>query len=147
MKKIYCLFVIVVFGALLGQTEAVAQSCNTEKYHDECVKDLESQDNFIFIKSFKIDGVGGAKSKIQKSYVFGKGKEYYINVCSGDEGNSDGIVVSLYNGSRKLIGSNYVNGKFYPHIKFPCTATGIYYITYTFEGSKNYCGASVLGFK
>ena len=122
----------------------VNAQCNADSYTEECLSKL--QPGFTFLKSFKVDGQGGAKSKVEYSYVFSKDTQYYINVCAEGEG-TDGIVVTMYDSNRKLVATNYANGKFFPGIVYPCNATGIYYISFTFNGSSNYCGGSVLGFK
>lgn len=141
MKKlIFALGIILVTSTL---NQAVAQ-CNTEKYIEACIPKL--QEGFTFLKSYNIDGEGGAKSKVEYSYVFTKGATYQILICN--EGQStDGIVLTLYDSNRKAVASTKYQGSTLSAIAFPCQVTGIYYITYTFEGSSNYCGGSVLGFK
>jgi hypothetical protein len=106
----------------------------------------ELQDGFIFLKSFKVDGQGGTKSMVEYSYVFSKDTQYYLNICN-DGLETDGIVVTMYDSKRQVVTTNFNEGKFYSGFIYPCNATGIYYITFTFEGSQNYCGGSVLGFK
>ena len=101
---------------------------------------------FTFLKTFKVDGQAGAKSKVEYSYVFSKDTQYFLNVCSEGTG-TDGIVVTMYDSKRQMVSTNFNNGKFYPGLVYPCNATGIYYITFTFQDSQNYCGGSVLGFK
>lgn len=141
MKKlIFALGIILVTSTL---NQAVAQ-CNTEKYIEACIPKL--QEGFTFLKSYNIDGEGGAKNKVEYSYVFTKGATYQILICN--EGQStDGIVLTLYDSNRKAVASTKYQGSTLSAIAFPCQVTGIYYITYTFEGSSNYCGGSVLGFK
>ena len=87
----------------------------------------------------------GNRSTIEYSYVFTKGTQYMINLCSG--GNSDDIVVDLYDSQRNKVASSMVNGKTASAISFPCKATGIYYLSYTFKQSNTYCGGSSLGFR
>lgn len=141
MKKlIFALGIIFVTSTL---NQAVAQ-CNTEKYIEACIPKL--QEGFTFLKSYNIDGEGGAKSKVEYSYVFTKGATYQILICN-DGPSTDGIVLTLYDSNRKAVASTKYQGSTLSAIAFPCQVTGIYYITYTFEGSSNYCGGSVLGFK
>lgn len=118
--------------------------CNADTYATACVPKLT--DGFNFLKSYKIDGQAGQKEKIEYSYLFTKGTQYMINLCA-DGKETDGIVVSLFDGTRNKIASNFINGQFLNQLTMQCNATGIYYIQYTFNGSKNYCGGSVLGFK
>lgn len=136
-----------IFGALLLTvilSSGAQAQCDGEALAQACVPKL--QDGFTFLKTFKIDGVGGAKNKVEYSYVFSKDTQYFLNICTNGS-DTDGIVVTMYDSKRQVVSTNYNNGKFYPGIVYPCNATGIYYITFTFQGSANYCGGSVLGFK
>lgn len=130
--------------ALVFSTSFANAQCSAEAHVNACISKL--QDGFTFLKTFKVDGQGGAKSKVEYSYVFSKDTQYFLNICSEGTG-SDGIVVTLYDSRRQMIWTNFNNGKFYTGMVFPCNATGIYYITFTFQGSQNHCGGSVLGFK
>ncbi len=141
MKAITTL--ISVVSLVLFMTQAKAQ-CDPVAYTDACVPQLA--DGFNFVKSYEIDGAGGSKDKIEYSYVFAKGTQYFMNICAEGE-STDGIVLSLYDSNRKKVGTSYANGNFNRGIIYPCNATGIYYITFTFETSKNHCGGAVLGFK
>lgn len=134
--SITILFVLFFSGAYA--------QCNSDSYVSACVPKLT--DGFNFLKSYKIDGLGGQKDKIEYSYLFTKGTQYMINLCA-DGADTDGIVVTLFDGARNKIASNLINGKFLRQLTMQCNATGIYYIQYTFSGSKNFCGGSALGFK
>lgn len=142
MKNLMKIFGVIILSLMLHKG-AEAQ-CNAEALAQACVPKL--QEGFTFLKTFKIDGVGGAKNKVEYSYVFSKDTQYFLNICANG-GVTDGIVVTMYDSKRQVVSTNYANGKFYPGIVYPCNATGIYYITFTFQGSTNYCGGSVLGFK
>lgn len=138
MKRLIITLVISLF-AIASQAQ-----CNPDNFASLCVPKLA--DGFNFLKSYKIDGQGGQKEKIEYSYLFTKGTQYMINLCAeGTE--TDGIVVSLFDAARNKIASNLINGKFVNQLTMICNATGIYYIQYTFNGSKNFCGGSALGFK
>lgn len=139
MKKI--LGVLSLICLLNFQAEA---QCDPAVHADVCIPQLA--DGFNFVKSYEINGEGGTKEKIEYSYVFAKGTQYFMNICTEGE-ETDGIIVNLYDSSRKKVGTSYANGRFNKGIIYPCNATGIYYITFTFEGSENYCGGAVLGFK
>ncbi|MGD1894076.1 MAG: hypothetical protein ACFB15_26210 [Cyclobacteriaceae bacterium] len=133
----------IAFSILLSVEEVKAQ-CDPSVYTEACIPQLA--EGFNFVKSYEINGEGGAKDKIEYSYVFAKGTQYFLNICAeGDQ--TDGIVVSLYDSNRKKVGTSYANGNFNRGIIYPCNATGIYYITFTFEGSQSHCGGAVLGFK
>ena len=140
MKKVV-FFVLSIF--LLSATESIGQ-CNAESLSNQCIPKLAG--GFNFLKSYKVDGVGGAKDKVEYSYVFTKGTQYMINICAPAQ-PTDGIVVSLYDSNRNKVASSKFNGQYLAAIAYPCNATGIYYIQYTFDGSASYCGGSALGFK
>lgn len=138
MNRLLLLIAISFFSSgVFGQ-------CNSDTYASACVPKLA--DGFNFLKSYKIDGQGGQKDKIEYSYLFTKGTQYMVNLCA--EGtDTDGIVVNLFDGARNKIASNLINGTFVNQLTMLCNATGIYYIQYTFNGSKGFCGGSALGFK
>lgn len=142
MKKI--IFAIGFLSLLTFVAPSVLAQCDADEYAEACIPKLK--DGFNFVKSYTIDGEGGSKSKVEYSYVFAKGTQYFINICSG-AAETDGIVVSLYDSTRKLVSTSDANGKLYSAIAYPCNATGIYYIQFTFKGSASHCGGAVLGFK
>jgi len=140
MKK---LTLFVLFILLLSASESISQ-CNSENLSNQCIPKLAS--GFNFLKSYKVDGAGGSKDKVEYSYVFTKGTQYMINICAPAQ-PTDGIIVSLYDSQRNKVASSKINGQFIAAIAYPCNATGIYYIQYTFDGSSTHCGGSALGFK
>ncbi|MDH5365520.1 MAG: hypothetical protein OEW67_00915 [Cyclobacteriaceae bacterium] len=142
MKKLFNLLALGTVLSLIS-IDANAQ-CNADTYTNTCIPKLSS--GFNFLKSYKIDGAGGGKSKVEYSYVFTKGTQYMINICAEGE-TTDGIVVTLYDSKRQKVGTSVYNGQYLTAMAYPCNTTGIYYITYTFENSANYCGGSALGFK
>lgn len=143
MRQAINILGISIIALVLSSSLANGQ-CASEAQVNNCISKL--QDGFKFLKTFKVDGQGGAKAKIEYSYVFSKDTKYFLNIChEGDE--SDGIVVTMYNSQRQMVSTNFYNGKFYPRMVYSCNATGIYYITFTFQGSQNHCGGSALGFK
>lgn len=143
----YMKAIIIVLSLSLSMlfcTVDTNAQCNPTAYTEACIPQLA--DGFNFVKSYEINGEGGAKDKIEYSYVFAKGTQYFLNICA-EGAETDGIIVSLYDSSRKKVGTSFANGNFNRGIIYPCNATGIYYITFTFEGSKSHCGGAVLGFK
>jgi hypothetical protein len=140
MKKLV-FFVLSIF--LLSASEGIGQ-CNSENLSNACIPKLAG--GFNFLKSYKVDGAGGSKPKVEYSYVFTKGTQYMINICAPAQ-PTDGIIVSLYDSQRNKVASSKFNGQYLGAIAYPCNATGIYYIQYTFDGSASYCGGSALGFK
>jgi hypothetical protein len=140
MKKIIVIALFAcVFGA--GPGNLFAQ-CNSESFANACIPKLSG--GFNFLKSYKVDGV--SKDKVEFSYVFTKGTQYMLNVCGGG-GATDGIVVSIWDKDRNKVATSKINGQVVSAIAFPCNATGIYYIQYTFETPSAHCGGSALGFK
>lgn len=140
MKK-FIFFIALIF--LLNSSDITAQ-CNSENLSSECIPKLAA--GFNFLKSYKIDGDNGTKDKVEYSYVFLKGTQYMINICAPTQ-PTDGIVVSLYDQNRNKVASSKFNNQLISAIAFPCNATGVYYIQYTFEKPSSYCGGSALGFK
>jgi hypothetical protein len=137
-------FIGIASVVMMLSSSGVQAQCDADGLANGCIPKL--QEGFTFLKTFKIDGQGGAKSKVEYSYVFSKDTQYFINICAPGE-STDGIVVTMYDSKRQMVSTNFSNGKFYPGIIYPCNATGIYYITFTFQNSQNHCGGSVLGFK
>jgi hypothetical protein len=139
-KAIFIILLLVFFSA--GSTKLAGQ-CNPDNFANACIPKLAS--GFNFLKSYKVDGVGG-KDKVEYSYVFTKGTQYMINLCANGAA-TDGIVVTIFDSGRNKVASSKINGQFISAIAYPCNATGIYYIQYTFDGSAGKCGGSALGFK
>jgi hypothetical protein len=119
MKKL-TFFVLSIF--LLSASEAIGQ-CNAENLSNQCIPKLAT--GFNFLKSYKIDGAGGSKAKVEYSYVFTKGTQYMINICAPSQ-PTDGIIVSLYDSNRNKVASSKINGQYIAAIAYPCNATGIY---------------------
>lgn len=142
MKKI--IYSLVALGILTVFSFNAQAQCNAEEFTSGCIPKLSG--GFNFLKSYKIDGQGGSKTKVEYSYVFTKGTQYMINVCATGE-STDGIVVSLFDSSRNKVVSSKINGQYISAIAYPCNSTGIYYIQYTFDNSTQFCGGSALGFK
>jgi hypothetical protein len=133
-----------VLGLALAVTGITRAQCDPDQHSNACIPKLST--GFNFLKSYKIDGEGGGKEKVEYSYVFTKGTQYMINLCSGGEA-PDGIVINLFDAQRNKVASSKINGQFITAINYPCNTTGIYYIQYTFDTSTEYCGGSALGFK
>lgn len=142
MKKISAFVILLLFSSFTSY-QLIGQ-CNADNFSNACIPKLG--DGFNFLKSYKIDGEGGAKDKVEYSYVFTKGTQYMINLCANGAA-TDGIVVSLFDSNRNKVASSKINGQFVSAIAYPCNATGIYYIQYTFDGAGGKCGGSALGFK
>ena len=142
MKKII-LSLSFLLSVGIGSSKLIGQ-CNSDNFSNACIPKLAG--GFNFLKSYKIDGEGGSKDKVEYSYVFTKGTQYMINMCANGQA-TDGIVVTLFDSGRNKVASSKINGQFIAAIAYTCNATGIYYIQYTFDGSASHCGGSALGFK
>ncbi|MBS1558606.1 MAG: hypothetical protein JST69_07735 [Bacteroidetes bacterium] len=141
MKKIIS---SVFLLSLIALSTPLASQCNSENFANACIPKLAT--GFNFLKSYKVDGEGGSKEKVEYSYVFTKGTQYMINLCANGAA-TDGIVVTLFDSGRNKVATSKINGQFISAIAYPCNATGIYYIQYTFDGGGGKCGGSALGFK
>lgn len=122
----------------------VHAQCNPDNYAAACLSKLT--DGFKFIKNYKIDGQAGQRAKVEYSYVFTKGTTYRILICTEGSG-PDGIVLNVFDSNRNPIGSSKVGGQILSAIELQAGATGIYYLQYTFEGSKGHCASSTIGFR
>lgn len=140
MKKLV-LYVSIFLTAGVSNTFA---QCSPDNYLNQCIPKME--DGYNFLKAFRLDGKSGATTEFQFSHLFTKGSEYMINLCASGE-ETDGLIVTLYNSRKQQIATSFVDGKYIKSLLFPCKATGIYYINYTYRTSENYCGGSVMGFK
>lgn len=138
-------FLFFILSVVILTTSEASAQCNAENLSDDCIPKLAS--GFNFLKSYKVDGVGGSKDKVEYSYVFTKGTQYMINICTPTQATTDGVIVTLFDSQRNKVASSKVNGQFISAMAFPCNATGIYYIQYTFDESDSYCAGSAMGFK
>lgn len=136
-------YILLVVALVLINEKSRAQCRPTESVK-VCIPKLAG--GFHFLKSYEINGRGGRLDKVEYSYPFAKGTMYMVNLCSSEGGNQ-GLVVTLYDASRKQLATSVVNGQQLQAIVFNCQSTGIYYLTYTFDNSTAYCGGSSLGFK
>jgi hypothetical protein len=138
MKKIQfsLLIAIISFSQAFGQ-------CNTDALCNSCIPKLAQ--GFNFLKTYKINGDKDLV-KVEYSYVFAKGTQYMLTLC--DENTSKNMItITIFDSTRNKVASNKIDGKLVSAIAFPCNATGIYYIQYSFEGASTRCGGSAMGFK
>jgi hypothetical protein len=140
MKKI--VFVILFSSFFCLGANDLADQCNSDKLASDCIPKLST--GFNFLKSYKVDGA--AKDKVEYSYVFMKGTQYMINLCANGT-DTDGVVVSILDKDRNKVATSKINGQIVTAINYPCNASGIYYIQYTFDEPSSRCGGSALGFK
>jgi hypothetical protein len=144
MKKSIFIFCALAVFSLAGTT-AFAQ-CEAEKYTEKLIEKMP--DGYAFLKSYKIDGENGNKSKMEFPYIFSKDSNYMITLANKDV-EIKGVILTLYDSNRKPVATNLDPGskKFYSGVSYKCATTGVYYLTFSFESTKDYCAAAVLGFK
>jgi hypothetical protein len=141
MKKL-TFVLLFIFSLAANSNELIDQQCNSDNLANACIPKLST--GFNFLKSYKVDGE--AKEKVEYSYVFTKGTQYMINLCANGT-SADGVVVSIFDKERNKVATSKINGQFISAIAYPCNATGIYYIQYTFDEPSSHCAGSALGFK
>ena len=143
IQQINVLHLIFFILFIVISIKANAQ-CYPETYSLHCIEKLE--EGYIYLKSYNIDGLNGTRNKVEYSVVFSKNTDYLLNICTESD-NADGIILSIYDSKRKLIISNILNEVIQSKLKFNCGLTGIYYLTFTFQNSKKYCGGCILAFR
>ena len=135
--------VLFFLGVMMFAFKAFGQ-CDSDEFMDACAAPLGTH---TFIKSFNTKITSKKESKVEYSYVFSKGSEYMIIICDQKRAGNR-MIVNLYDRDHKLIASSYnrKTKKHYPDLIYPCSATGVYYIESSFEGSDGGCGVIILGF-
>lgn len=120
----------------------VNSECNMDQYVSAATQKLSG---YTYLKTYKLDA--SKETEIEYSYVFSSNTQYMLTLANEIDPND--VLITIYDSQRKEICSNFdkKNKKFYQGIGYSCSATGIYYIIYSFKNSKNKCAASVLGFK
>ncbi len=131
------LFAVIIFAAHAGRAQ-----CNSVELINASVSTIPAGYNFL--KSYKLEGEPDLE-KIEFSYVLTKGSNYILTLM--DRNKSIGTVVTLYDNQRNKIASNKIGSDKVSALAFPCNATGIYYIQYTFDPGATRCGGAALGFK
>lgn len=137
MKTVYILSLFLICLS----TRSTAQ-CNNDELVNASVSSLTP--GYCLLKSYKITGEKDLE-KVEFSYVLTKGTQYMLNLK--DHNQAPATIVTLYDAKRNKVASNKISGAIAPAIAFSCGATGIYYITYTFEAASERCAGSTLGFK
>lgn len=143
MKKYKKLTFLLIISGLLFPLFSYGQ-CDTNIFLDKCASNLGT---YNYIKSFVTYANTRKKTKQEHAYVFSKGSTYIMVACTEYSGEGK-LVISLYDRNHNLIARNFdeETKKYYPDLQYPCSATGVYYIKATFEGTRNGCGMCILGF-
>jgi hypothetical protein len=143
MKKREKISLLMIMSLMLFP-KFLSGQCTDDVFLDKCAANLGT---FNYIKSFVAYANPRKKANNEYTYVLSKGSTYIIIIC--DENINGGKMdISLYNMNHDLIASTYneIEKKHYQIIQFPCSATGVYYLRATFEGTKKGCGLCILGF-
>jgi hypothetical protein len=121
--------------------------CDVTEYTNKCAERLKPQ-GYKYLKSYKLDFLNGSKKQIMYSYVFSNNTMYRITLANSDK-NNRGLFVTLLDFEKKPLASSYIEKekKYMPAIDIKCTRTGIYYLAYSINAGKDFCGSSVIGFK
>lgn len=125
-------------------TSAEPMACNTRVFTKLVIKKLPR--GFTFLKAYPVDGRGGSRINIKYSYIFSKNSTYTVRLKNSHPQNK-GVRVVIENSRRNKIASSFVNGRYYNGLTYKCSATGIYYIKFKFDGQGDYCAGGVLAFK
>jgi hypothetical protein len=143
MKIINCLLILLVMSSFVPVS--LSAQCDTDTMLDNCAANLGT---FNYIKSFSVTAKTRKKAISDFSYVFSKGSTYMLILC--DENVTKGeMELSLYDRQHKLIASTYdeKNSVRFSNLLYTCSATGVYYIKTSLNGTKGECAMVVLGFK
>ena len=118
--------------------------CDSKEYTTQAIKALPK--NYTFLKVYPVDGKGGKRKAVNYNYIFSKNISYLLKLKDGKE-KLKGIYVLLKNKQGQTIASSYTKGKYFNGLLYRCKATGVYNISFVFEGKSNYCAGAVLAFK
>jgi hypothetical protein len=141
MKTFFVLFFSLLFSPnIFAQNWAI---CNGDKLKLQALRSLPK--NSTLIQSYTINGKGGCRRN-EATCLLSRDMDYVVRIASQDDG-SYGIVVCLYDANRNEMITSDINNKLFNGWTFKCKQTGIYYLSFTFKDSQNYCGGAVLGFK
>lgn len=127
-----------------NNTKTTTTECNTGLHLNKCVESLKPS-GYKFLKSYKLEGK--ASKPLEYEYTLSKGITYFISMVNSDP--STKLRVSLYDNEGKMIASSYNTDikKYFPSIEMRVQRTGIYKLKFSHESPKDFCAASVLGFK
>ncbi|KOY85398.1 hypothetical protein AD998_03845 [bacterium 336/3] len=146
------LSLVVSYGVVAQNTKTTTNNvktnttveCNTGAQLNKCVESLKPL-GYKFLKSYKLEGK--SSKPLEYEYTLSKGITYFISMVNSDP--STKLRVSLYDVEGKMIASSYNTDikKYFPSVQMTVQRTGIYKLKFSHESPKDYCGASVLGFK
>lgn len=143
MKNFLKILITASILALVMPVNSNAQ-CDSDEFLDKCASNLGT---YNYIKTFISYANPRKKSDPENIYVFSKGSTYKLIACQ-PEPVAGKMVISLFDRNHNLIACTYDQNanKYYSELRYPCSATGVYYIKTSFEGIKSGCGMCILGF-
>ncbi len=133
--------ILVIFNLLAYKVHA---QCNADLLSEKSMRSIAP--GFLYEKTYRIDGRGGAKSKIEFTCILSKDTNYQFAMTSKD-GGSENMIFNLLDAKKNPVATNYVNEKYFNSLTFRCKSTGLYYLSFTFEENSSYCGAAVVAFR
>jgi hypothetical protein len=135
MKQFFIFLFIVLCYSInsFGQCSAEFIGVNTDKLN-----------GFKIMKSYRLDGKGGKRKKVEYTIVASKNTKYRLLFYSKD-GGSD-VVLTIQDATRNTCTTNLINGKTKKWLDFEAP-TNMYYLTFTFINSNSYCGYAIMGYK
>lgn len=121
-----------------------------DSFYDQCAISLG---DYSFLKSFQLDekliNKYGVHPTIKYTSVFSKNTEYLFTICDQVKTSNVRMVLKLYDSNNHLITSTYEpnSNRYFSKFKFPCKATGVYYLEFSFSSKYIGCGLSIIGIK
>ncbi len=125
-------------------TDVKPMACNTKAFTDQVIHKLPK--GYTFLKAYPVDGRQGQRKCLIYSYIFSKNSVYTIRMKNSSPKNI-GLIVKVLDSRKRIKVSSYARGKYYAGLNYKCSATGIYYIKFCFDGKGDYCAGGVLAFK
>jgi hypothetical protein len=137
MKKVLgC--VLLIFVSL----QCIYAQCNTQQFAEKGIKKLSEAGGYTFLKTYPVEGQTGK----QYSYIFSNGTKYLITLAN-NQIDAKGVYIKILDANKQEVVSSMIGNKSYPAISFIPHKTGIYYLLFAFDNTRNYCAAGVLGMK
>lgn len=146
MRKLTILFILFAILFVGNSNKLYAQS--GQELADIC--NMLAGDDVMYLQDFqiKLDAAkpGEEPPRATYSVVLSKKTEYLFTICNSKDYQGEAIF-QLYDNNR-LVTTNYIiaTGKYYPKVKFKCSATGVYHIFITFKEGQQGMAVALLSF-
>lgn len=140
---------MLLFSTLLFIMLAVS----VHKVNGQCGNELlktciENNNNVLFLRSFPVQlgqQINGATLPVRKyNMVLTSGNKYRILTCNANEFKGKAIVSLHY--EEELMGSSFCvdNHEHLPYLSFECKQSGMYSISFYFEGGEQGCAVGII---